>query len=292
MAGAGRIIARVLALLLILYGAIVVVRAPGQYRIDRQLLDAVYQGRKERVEQLLAAGASVNAREGFEGLLRPWGATALMAALRLNHSEIATLLLSRGADIHARDSSGKSALSLALLENNLPLVRQLLAKGADTNGRINRVESEMLMARSLEALQLLLNAGADSNTPLGEGVTPLMRLAAHEPALIEVLLRRGARVEARDSAGRTALIYALGLEENVGAVNPTAVRILLDHGADPTPRKGSNPLAHAEISYRWARQFGDAEHVTRARTALHQIRHALARRRRPGVGRAVATPSR
>jgi hypothetical protein len=59
---------------------------------------------------------------------------------------------------------------------------------------------------------VLLDHGADPNAKGQHDVTPLMMAAAAprpDPAIVELLLERGANLETRDQAGRTALDWAL-----------------------------------------------------------------------------------
>lgn len=57
------------------------------------------------------------------------------------------------------------------------------------------------------AIELLIRAGADVNATLSEGTTPLM-LAYESSCNIPVLLEHGARVDARNKWGKTALDFA------------------------------------------------------------------------------------
>ena len=60
------------------------------------------------------------------------------------------------------------------------------------------------------AIEVLLKAGADINARDKGGWTPLMRAARwnQNPEVIEVLLKAGANARAKDKQGKTALDYA------------------------------------------------------------------------------------
>ncbi|MCO5167156.1 MAG: ankyrin repeat domain-containing protein [Planctomycetes bacterium] len=80
-------------------------------------------------------------------------------------------------------------------------------------------------------VEALLEAGADVNDAGAGGLTPLMAAAMRGTrALIERLLAAGARADARDAEGRTALDLheALAFE-----VDPAVVALLTDAGGGP-----------------------------------------------------------
>ena len=94
------------------------------------------------------------------------------------------------------------------------------------------VEESHALARAaeggdLDAVKMLLAAGADVNAAGAYGKTPLIAAAAQGHAgIVRLLLERGAEINARKSDGFTALISAVffGHEE--------VVRTLLSHNAD------------------------------------------------------------
>ncbi len=101
-----------------------------------------------------------------------------------------------------------------------------------------------------EGVRRLLWQGADPNAE--DRVTPLMGVAAsarrgaERLAVMRLLLAAGAQVNARNAEGRTALSFAAGF------LDPDAMRLLLEHGADPnlTDHRGTSPLLHALLPYR------------------------------------------
>jgi ankyrin repeat protein len=106
------------------------------------------------------------------------------------------------------------------------------AKAAQRGLRKARADAAALHAaidqRGSESLRALLDAGAPIDFRDPEGRTPLIHAAESGAAeIVEVLLERGAALEARDSRhSRTALIAA------AAAGQADAVRILLERGAD------------------------------------------------------------
>ena len=98
-----------------------------------KLREAIREGDIEAVQQHLAAGADVNAKDE-EGL------TPLHLAASWGHKEIAELLIDNGADVNAKDDGGWVPLSRAAMRAGISgyrghkeIVELLIAKGADVN---------------------------------------------------------------------------------------------------------------------------------------------------------------
>lgn len=106
------------------------------------------------------------------------GDTALHHALRLGNADMASLLLERGADPHARNHNGESALFLAVNAGLLPLAKELVQKyGCDLNEQAGEEQySALHMAASrndIPMVEFLLDAGADVNLRDKDNRTPL-----------------------------------------------------------------------------------------------------------------------
>ncbi|XP_071839334.1 cyclin-dependent kinase 4 inhibitor B-like [Apostichopus japonicus] len=101
---------------------------------ERGIWSAALNGETKRIEKLLAKGTDPNA-------LDTSGYTALHYACRNNNEDIATLLLSHGADINITTrSGGASPLHRAAYMGHVRLTKFLLNKGAnpslqDTDGK-------------------------------------------------------------------------------------------------------------------------------------------------------------
>ncbi len=98
-----------------------------------------------------------------------------------------------------------------------------------------------------EVALALQDKGISAASPAANGVTPLMsaaaaRGAAASPEKISALLKAGAKVDAADANGRTALMYAAQYGDK-----PEIINTLLAAGAkrDAKDRRGWSPLRYA-----------------------------------------------
>jgi ankyrin repeat protein len=97
----------------------------------------------------------------------------------------------------------------------------------------------------VEIVRRLLDAGVDPKGRYGNGLTALMWAAGHEDgvgagaaeSVVDLLLGRGAPVDAADDRGRTALMTAAELG------HAEVVEMLIGRGADRTVRDKSGKTA-------------------------------------------------
>jgi len=80
---------------------------------------AAWKGRKETTEQLIAAGADLEAKDQ-EGL------TPLYLAAQGGHKEIAELLIDNGADVNAKDMNGMTPLLYVPVDGHKEIVELLI----------------------------------------------------------------------------------------------------------------------------------------------------------------------
>lgn len=141
--------------------------------------------------------------------------TLLMIAAGLANVDLVRLLLSRGAQVNARDATGRTALMGAAQQQSVDALRLLLDAGAEVDVRDQNGKTALMYAVSADVghgtgcAEPLLAHGADANARHAVGRTPLMPAAGRLNAdLVHALLQAGARREAKDAAGKTARDYA------------------------------------------------------------------------------------
>lgn len=127
---------------------------------------------------------------------------------------------------------------------NAAATKALLAIGAPADGGFAGLPSlpPVVLSGDRELAARLIDEGADIDAPGSDGETPLL-IATHrgDTAMIGLLLRRGASIDARSEAdGRTALAAAAA-ERKLDIV-----RLLLERGADPNipDFDGDGPVHH------------------------------------------------
>lgn len=139
-----------------------------------------------------------------------------------------------------------SPFYLPIRNNDLAALRKLIGdpgpKASDARGNSPLMYAAAL--GSLEAMRLLLDAGADPNRANDFAATPLMWCAG-DAAKVRLLLLSGANANARSNLGRTPQLIAATYD---GATE--AARLLLEKGADVNARdkSGNSVLSQAASS--------------------------------------------
>ena len=184
------------------------------------------------VRLLIAKGADVRGKDAFQN-------TVLTAAAYGNDLATIRLMLETGIDVNAAGVTGVTPLIGAAYHGNLDAIRLLLSSGARANavagmptlfpidapksGPIALTQVTPLLAAasdgSADLVRALLDAGADINARDGRGMTPLMLAVAtnhQHPAVIRMLLARGADTAVQSKAGETAGDWARKLAAPAG----------------------------------------------------------------------------
>lgn len=203
----------------------------------------------DKVTVLLEHGAAVNARTRTD-------TTPLIVAIRFGNAAAMRRLIARGADVKTdiatllaeAHTQGSPEVEQVLRESgietraptqltsilaagqhmvNVGFTERLLARGAalPSNDIRNRTFTAPLIgyaaaATGLPLTRTILEMGADPNRKGTRGITPLMMAAAAsepDPSLIQLLIAKGADVNARDEDGRSALDWALLQGETAAA---------------------------------------------------------------------------
>jgi ankyrin repeat protein len=240
-------------------------RGPRREKLPPEMIQEVF-------DLLIAKGASINQRTGD-------GSTLLHVAV--NNPVLTRLLLRAGADPNATDekgcvplhsvtypdsvdllveegqadinavrpSDGRTPLLCGLGQYDKDVIIKLIAYGPDLsikdikgNGPLHVALTQTSTSRTI--LEALLSAGADPNKRNHDGQTPLLLLRSKLGLMVDVLLKYGADINAKDFAGRTLLCHIMG--ERMSS-DHSDIEALIAKGADPSVSdyKGKTLLHHA-----------------------------------------------
>lgn len=162
----------------------------------------------------------------------------LFIAAELGYPEIVETLVAAGALLQVHDEFGHTPLQQAALAGHIEVVKVLSSKGlsydiysAAACGDIQRMED--LIADNPEIV--------DSTKDRGDATPLFWAVRGDQLASVEFLLRKGAKVEAREIEGRLPLHYAKSNQ---------VTQFLLDHGAKPNTRSTNKiaPLHDAAVN--------------------------------------------
>jgi uncharacterized protein len=231
----------------------------GSPLLDKQLLDASEQGDAAAVERLLRQGADVNARVR--------DSTPLLNAVTRGRVAVAKVLLDNGATLSAGAADSDSVWSSALLAGQPAIVELLLQRGVGKEAKnaalffVIREQPTILKYPSggqtsadiddydgySAVVNVLLKNGVDIEARDESGSTPLIEAAGYgRLAIVQALLKRGANIEARDAQSGVTPLLAAACDCAVATMPDTdvVVQLLLERGADidATDNSGNTAL--------------------------------------------------
>jgi ankyrin repeat protein len=240
------------------------------------LMYAARQDSPDAARALAQSGADLDAQD-------PDGSTALLFAIINQHYDLAALLVERGANPNAADNTGMTAVYAAVDMNTfrsdigrpprvlpdkrtaLDVLKLALQHKGDPNARLKKpiigrhhgfgdgslgdgATPLMRAAKSadLDAMRVLLDAGADAKLGMTKGSNAVMILAGTRAApgssekaaqALRLLLQHGGDVNALDARGDRPIHAAARAGAN------EMVRLLVQLGADPNAANGAGKTA-------------------------------------------------
>jgi len=147
---------------------------------------AIKENHTTMLDTLLSKGASV---ENDVDYVKP-----LDLALEKKDYELATKLIEHGANVDHVNRKDETPLILSIENNDLKSIKLLLDNGANVEGVENGEDplQYALDRLNADAIELLLNAGADPNAPDKKGRTPLyIAIEEQKIGLARLLVEKG-----------------------------------------------------------------------------------------------------
>ena len=165
-----------------------------QRRLDSGLYEAAIDADLDGIDELLKAGADVNASIAGDG-------SPLIGGVRSGRLPVVTLLLDRGADPNQGVTGDGSPLIVAAAGGRLEMVRLLLDRGARPDMGVRGDGSALIAAAAeghVDVVGLLLDRGATVDLAVEGDENALIQAAGegHLP-VVQLLVKRGADVNAR-----------------------------------------------------------------------------------------------
>ena len=219
--------------------AAVVLSVAGALALNKDAIERWYYAKK------LEGKGAVITTQGF------------LDAVAKDQQAAVELYLKAGISLDARDADGKTALAIASENGLASMAGRLAALDASLLGRTDgRGDTPLMVAARqghAEVAAVLLQAGAQAGqlVPGREDTATALQAAVAAPDLrgehlqiIQALLEHGADVNARNGAGRTALMFA------VDRGRTEAAGLLMDRGGDANTadRDGTFPLLSASCA--------------------------------------------
>jgi len=214
--------------------------------------DAARKGDANKIKALLQADPKLVADRDKNG------DTPLHVACLHGQLAAAQVLIDAGADVNAKNNYGAftpADLGKVFASNNhLDPVTLLSVHGIDTRDMKNGytpLDLSLFASQHKELMQLLIAKGADVNAQASSGATPLFFAVLRDQRDdVKFLVDKGANVNLPDAYGDTILDAALQLQYG------SMIQFLVDHGADVNAKDQSNqrPLDYARKmdDHKWA----------------------------------------
>ncbi|QYT00974.1 hypothetical protein H0G86_008031 [Trichoderma simmonsii] len=161
----------------------------------------------------------------------------LHTAAYKGHLNIVRLFLEAGANVNTLCNNWESALEAAAKGQHFNVLKFLISYGADSNHSGSSLSYSLCW--DIRSVKILLDGGADIDKQIGSRGTALCVAAAFNyPVLFDLLLERGANINASGGEYGTPLQAAFSLGYKESELMLEHVQKLLDCGADPNIQGG------------------------------------------------------
>ena len=134
--------------------------------------------------------------------------------------------------VHIKSEQAQSELRVSAATGNVPKLQELIATGVDVNGRLgtpgNSPLKRAISNGQVNAVDVLLRAGANPNDIDSDGETPLIVAAYYgNAAIIKQLIEAGANVNAREPRNSSTALFVAAWKGH-----RDVVELLLSKGAE------------------------------------------------------------
>lgn len=235
------------------------------------LVLAVVLKKRDIAQLLLARGADVNARHATY-----YNATALMLAVNNRDADMVKLLLDAGANVNLTDKMGDSALNWATFYGDEAIAEMLLARKIDATLYGHGNALDVALRRGHQKLVERYTDYLGRRQVVAVRNRPLFAAIAEQDApKVRQAIARGAKVNATDSTGRSALGLAarLGDAKTIGVLAAAGARLDAEDPIGFTPLMEAARDGRIEAASRLIELGADVSHRARANglelTALH-----------------------
>ena len=181
---------------------------PTVNELETTLFNAIRYGNLQEVQGLMQNGVNLDCKNDNDQ-------TPLHYAAIYGELTIVELLLGKGAKVDEKDSKEMTPLQMAVLSKELLVTKVLLKHGADVEvkGHFGYSPLHIAIYDNISLVKLLLEHGADANSPADNEIVPLIRtICRKEYGMSELLLQHGAKPDIKYRHG-PAVHYAI-IEED------------------------------------------------------------------------------
>jgi ankyrin repeat protein len=171
---------------------------------DADLIVAAKSANRAGLELALSRGANIDATDSL-------GKTAIFWACSLGHADVAKLLMDKGADVNLKDRNGMAPLMEAASQGREDLARLLLEGREIVRTDYANLADVLAAARGVktEMVGPLRGRLIEIDAVDKKGNSALFfAVRAGKPGIVELLLEKGAHAPLRNQSGLTALDLA------------------------------------------------------------------------------------